>query len=372
MTKEERKARLRKRTRRGVDERGQTGLGRKSVLDLSKANGTVHKFAIDADRGKSKMIDILPFVVTQTWYKNLRTKSGSLSGLDVGDWDYKLEVPVHSGVGDGNDVFVCLQMAFGQKCPLCEELYAEWDKEKADQDERKISALMISWRDFYNVYDYDGESGGIELGYNIAYKNFEEVLQDAVDCDDEGLVTFWDLEDGRTIEYKTREKKFGKNPYHEGHSIKFVKRDSYNEDILGKTYPLDAMLIIPTYEDVARAHLGLDEDEVQQAASEGVEEEPPARTRPRQIGRSKSAQAEVKEGDGTGKRDIDGSFPECPAGGRFGTDCNKLKACESCDEALFELCGKAFADGQGEQKVELERVAEKVDDKPKLRRRRSI
>jgi len=329
----------------------------------------VVKFGINVERGQTKTIDILPFIITQNWYKNLRSKSGSLTGLEVGDWDYKLEVPVHGDVGDSHDMFICLQQAFGKPCCLCDELYAEWDKEKGEQDKAKINSLMTSWRCFYNVYDYDGKSGGIELGFNIAYKNFEEMLQDAVDSDPDGLVTFWDLEDGRSIQYKTKEKKFDKNTYHEAHSITFLEREKYGEDILEKTHSLDAMLIIPTPDDVARAHYGLDEEETQQPQEERASE-------PRQINRSRpggaggggeqKAQEQIKEETPAG---------ECPAGGTFGKDCNQLKACESCDEDLFKSCAQAAEEAvpvETPADPETQKEEEPAAKAPPVRRRRSI
>jgi hypothetical protein len=86
---------LRKRTKRGINERGQKGLGRKSVLDYSKAgNRKIVKYEIKSGK-ESNYIDILPFEITQKWYKKLRSVSGTAIGLEVGFTDYKLEIPVH-------------------------------------------------------------------------------------------------------------------------------------------------------------------------------------------------------------------------------------------------------------------------------------
>ena len=326
-----RRERLKNRTRRGARNRGKTGLGKRTVLDFSRANpaslkeGRPIMFKMAVRKGETRVIDLLPFVITQEWYKDLREKSGEKIGLQVGDWDYKLEYPTHN---TKSGPMLCLNLAFGRDCPKCNALYAEWEKDKKDQDSDKIEAMKISWRCSYNVYDYDGESGEVELWDNQAYVLFEELLQEEVDCDDEGLAIFWDLEQGKSIKYDTREKSFGGNPYHEAKSVNFVNRDPYEESILEKTHPLDAMLIIPTEEEVRRAYQEMDEEAVESEKPETKEpssrQRPDARRRP------------------DGKRQESAS-EECPHGLEFGIDCNNADVCQECDEAVFEACGRAFS-----------------------------
>ena len=364
-TRQERIDKLKNRTKRGAQERDQKGLGRKSVLDLSKANGVVNKFAIELEKGKTGCVDLLPFEITQPWYKDLRMKSGTLTGLDIGDWDYKLEIPVHSNVGDDNDKYLCLQQAFGRKCFACEQLYAEWDKPEAEQDEKKIKSLYASWRCFYNVYDYNSETGLIELGFDISYKLFEEILQEATDSDPDGFTTFWDLLDGRSIEYKTREKRLGRNAFHEAHSINFLARDSYEESILAKVHPLDAMLIIPTYDQVKMAYLGINPDE-ERAEAQEEEQQGSGVQRRRRIGGgspSESKPDSVKEEE----RELEDDIPfKCPSGGNFGKDCNSLPECEKCEETIYNACAKAFAAQPVEKQAEKESAS---TDQPRRRRR---
>ena len=379
-TREERIAKLKNRTKRGAQERDQKGLGRKSVIDLSKANGTVTKFSIDLEKGKTGLIDLLPFVITQPWYKDLRMKSGTLTGLDIGDWDYKLEIPVHANVGDDNDKIICLQQAFGRKCPLCEDLYAEWDKPDEFQDEKKVNSLKSSWRCFYNVYDYNGQTGGIDLGFDISYKLFEEVLQEATDSDPDGLSTFWDLVEGKSIEFKTREKRLGKNTFHEAHSINFLARDPYDESILKKVHSLDAMLVIPTYERVRNTYLGIDEND-EPAGADNESEQAPARRQPRRIG-GDAGTTETKTPTGTSQRrrlvddtkkrgtENDDIPFKCPSDGQFGVDCGNLKECDGCDEKTYDACTAVFA--KNDAKKPEEKKAETQPEMPPARRRRTI
>ena len=331
ISSEQRREALRKRTKRGVNERGQRGLGRKSVLDYSKAGDSkIVKYEIKSGK-ESNYIDILPFEITQDWYKNLRSVSGTAIGLEVGFTDYKLEIPVHRNVGENNDVFLCLRLALGKKCPLCEEMYEEWDKDEDEQDAKKIAALKPSWRCFYKVYDYDGEGAPVQLWEDISYYLFEEMLQEAMETEDEGIVTFSDLEMGSSIEFKGREKKLGKNAFVEAHSISFKSRDKYDESILKDTFPLDKMLVIPTYEEVAKVHLGMEdngdgkdsEQEPGQKAEERAGQRQETRTRKRVTEISPAGEA---------------PWNECPAGKEFGVDCNTVPECGNCDEDIFQVC----------------------------------
>ena len=361
VTAADRREALRKRTKRGINERGQRGLGRKSVLDYSKAGDRkIVKYEIKSGK-ESNYIDILPFEITQDWYKNLRSVSGTAIGLEVGFTDYKLEIPIHRNVGENNDVFLCLKKAFGKKCPLCEEMYAEWDKDEDEQDAKKIAALKPSWRCFYNVYDYDGEGAPVQLWEDISYYLFEEMLQEAMETEDEGIVTFSDLEMGSSIEFKGREKKLGKNAFVEAHSISFKSRDKYNESILKDTFSLDKMLVIPTYEEVAKVHLGMEDNEdeknskqQEEAPEQEVEQQQKTRTRKRFTEEApKIPDDEPAEGEPPWDEN------KCPAGKEFGVDCNTVPECSTCDEDIFQAC----AAKQDELKKETDKKEAKEETK---------
>ena len=136
---------LRRRQQQAVNDKGKTGLGRKSALDFSKTTKAINYFQPKTGRGEENAIDILPFIITQEWYQKLRTPSGRPVGLEPGDVDYVLMLPLHSGVGPNNDVFLCLREAFGQECPICDdmfEFYRQGEKEKA-------AAVRPRWRCWY-------------------------------------------------------------------------------------------------------------------------------------------------------------------------------------------------------------------------------
>jgi len=347
---EERKKRLAERQRKRVANREKSGLGSKSILDLSKTSLPIQKFKMQAEKGKDKLIDFIPFTVTEDFLANLREKSGDPTGRIPGDWDYKLEVPVHKQVGSDNLTVICRQLAFGQKCPLCEELFEEWDKEKKDQDAKKIEALKTSWRCHYNVFDYDDQDKGIQLWDDQSWYLFEDMLLEAQETDDEGLQVFWDLGEGKSVSYKTREKSLGGNPFHEAHSIVFVDRDPYDESILEKVHPLDKMLVILNYEEISKIHLGLEDDEVdtrtRRTETPETTDEAVDRTRrgPRQMVRDRTPEV-----------------LECPFGHEFGVDINRKEDCNKCDEETFKSCGDAFAAKSAEAKTEQARSEEQTE-----------
>ena len=129
------------------------------------------------------------------------------------------------------------------------------------------------------------------------------------------------------------------------------------------------MFIIPTPDDVARAHYGLYEEETQQPQEEEA-------TEPRQITRSRPGGAGGSE-EKAKKEQTKEETPagECPAGGTFGKDCNQLKACESCDEDLFKSCAQAAEEAvpvENPADPETQKEEEPAAKAPPVRRRRSI
>lgn len=333
---------LKSRTQEAVANRDSRGLGRKSLLNLA----LIGLPAWQPRSGKDKnYIDIVPWRITQSWYKNLRTRSGKLTGMDVGDVDYKLEVARHNNVGPVKDMMLCLREAFARNDPVCEDMFTEYQKRKdskQDFNADKARSFQPSWRDFYVIYDYDDPDRGYQL-WEMAYELFEKFLLEEMPISPEegGLVIPWDLLDGRSIEFKGRLKMLGKYEYVEAEGITFHKRDPYDESILDKIPSLDAALIIPSYEEIRAAHFGLDgQDAAGESAVEKPEEKekPPearSRTRPPEVAGATKEPAPAEKGAPKG-------MDQCPAGGKFGIDCNRIKACQdmACSEEVFQACLK--------------------------------
>lgn len=325
---EARREKLRNRTRQSVQTRDEKGLGRKSILDWGRFDGEkppVYVLKHGTKDNELNVLDILPFVITQSWYKDLRTKSGLTTNLDVGDWDYKLEIPVHPNVGDNNDVLICNRLAFGGKCPDCEDMFAEYEKDSPDKD--TIRNLSPSWRCFYNIYDYIEESNpdGVNMILeNVAYGNMEKaVLAKAGEGEEE--ILFSDIEEGKTLKMKGREESFGGNKYtkilNEDY-VEFEDREPYPESVVEETVSFDALVKLCTYDEFLAIRKGESE-----AAAPKEEKSAGSGTRTR-----RQPTSDKKEGL---------SVTKCPAGLEFGKPDLDSEDCKKCDDETFKACADA-------------------------------
>jgi hypothetical protein len=382
----ERREALKAQTRQSHRERGQRGL-RTTLHEaiLRTFPKDVEWAEIRAGREKNEF-DIIPFLITQSWFADLLTFSGKKSEAPrgVGYLSYKFEVPCHRGVGPNNEWWLCLREAFGKPCAMCEDKFAEFDKPKDKQDKDKISSLNASWRCFYNVYDYNVPERDIHP-FEISYKLFEEPLLEEIELDEDELLCPWDLEDGRIIEFKGREKKFGQWEFIEPHSFSFHKRDPYDEGVLKDAFSFDKYLYIPTYDEVAAAYYGVENlGEV----GGGSDAQPEEQQEPRRARRSRSQddgqepkrqrktrepeQGQEEEQESPSERrsrrrarvsaeDKKEEGGECPVGGKFGYDCNELDECQDCPDEVFDKCVEL----QDKLKVEEEKKAQEPDPEPK-------
>ncbi len=351
----EQEQRLRERVKRSQRDAGKRGLGRASVLDLTAYSPSWYK----ALGGKTKNVfDILPFKISQDWYSKLKTRAGNTVGLEVGDLDYKLEVPVHRQIGPNNDSFLCLREAFGKACPICEDKFKEFEKGKQDRDEDLIKALNASWRCIYNVYDYNNDKEEIQL-FEISYKMFEELLLEEAQPEGDRLepIYFSSLTAGVTIEWKGKEKSLGKSNFIEATSFEFLQRDAYGEEVLDQVYPLDKMLIIPTYDEVQKAYLDMSDDEEEGEEREERDDRP---TKKRFAQKGRTLKGRTVERD---EEEVQEELEEieCPAGLVFGRDCDSDIECTECDEDTHRRCKD-----NGELDAGYERGVRQPD---KLRRR---
>jgi len=362
--KQMRKEALKRRTQTAVSNRDKKGLGRASVVDLSKID--IPQYEIKSGRDKN-IIDILPFEITQKWYENLRTFSGNATGLGVGMIDYKLEVPVHSNVGPDNKKCICLRLAFGKKCPMCEDTFLEYEKSKKDQDKDKLQALKVSWRTFYNIYDYEeeDENNAMKIWSNFSYHLFEKYLLKDVSEEEARIgetITFSDCEDGKILSFNGKEKEIGegknKTTFVEAETIEFENRDeSFDEDeTLEETISLDSLLTIPTYDQVQEMYLGMDDDEgTDELDPEPEKEEKKPARKKKTAGKKAKKEEPVKEEPEVEEED-DPPFDtdgDCPFGFVYGKDCNEHDKCQDddgCPQATFEACAE-----------EQERLAEEPD-----------
>ncbi len=353
---------MRNRQKKEVDNREKGGASF-GILDYSKAESDDRIEKYKAVYKKTSHIDIIPFEITQDWYKKLKSRVGETLGIEVGDLDYKLEVPVHKNIGPENKMILCLRLAFGKQCYCCEQ-------RDESEDEKEKEALKISWRSIYNVIDLDEEDKGVQIFEASQYLFEKELLEQAEVSSEEGIIIFSDLEEGMTITFRAAEKIFKKSKYPEYKNFGFEERDEpYNEDILDGTYPLDKMLIIPDYAEQRMIFEGIDEDDETEEPKERKSKktrkskpdhdeddsdnsnEDDETEKPKSRRRKKAEPEPVEEED-----DIPvGGNPEC-----FGLEYEKLDACENCEEDTWDSCG--------EEKERLEKESKSKGSKRRKRK----
>ena len=296
-----------------------------SFISKKNLNGRELNFANKPKYGRdTNRYDILPFKVSADWYKDLRSFSGRPTGLEVGDYDYKLELPVHGNVpGCEKSRVVCLKEAFGQPCPICQEMERLMTDEGKNEDiEGKIApSLKPKWRVFYNVIDLNDDQNKIVI-FESSYHLFEKQLLMEVNVGDQGLQFFWDIEDdGKTIEWRGERKSFGGHNFVVANRIDFVERKPYDENILDECYPLDQIINILKYEQIQSMMLGV-------SASPSNNENDTLTT--------KTETKRSRFGRRTNRDTV--SSNKCSQGLEFGKDFSQHGECQSCEDDEYDKC----------------------------------
>ncbi len=299
-TAKERRAALKNRTKENV--KNKNSGGGKGIIDTSKHDAQWFK-----PKDKTRYaIDIVPYLVTDEQLPIT---------LENGYEDYLLDVWVHYNIGPNEDKVICLAKSFSKPCPICDE------RKQIEQDggsDKEIKELTPSRRVIYNIIDLDDEDKGVQL-FDVSHFLFEkEVLEEAETAEEE-VIIFSDREEGRTIKFRAKQEKKGGFDFITFKSINFKEREAYDEDILDEVYPLDKMLIVPTYDEVRNLFLSLDDEQKEEEIKE-----PKSKPKRKRKEKEKDVDKEDKTID---KEDID-----CPFGHKYGVDCDETDDCEKCDE----------------------------------------
>lgn len=354
-SKEERRAALANQTKANVSDKDYGGQGGKGIFDFKGKEITRYKAKV-----KKNKMDIIPYIIATDHHPK---------GMKKGYDSYVLDLWVHYGVGPMEDTFICLKNTYRKPCPICEERARLLKTKGYDID--VANSLKPKRRVMYNVIDLMGNSDEIQL-FEVSHYLFEKELLEEAGYNEEAegeFITFADLDNGRSIVFRGTEVNTGSGkPYLEFKSFQFEKRDPYEEDILEEAYSLDEFLIVPTYDEVQRAMLGVEDNDMDEAEAEAeaevererprrnrrsrkqenkeTEEEKPKKTRSR---KSKKASKEVEtpnkdeppfEPDEEEKKE--NTFGKtCPNGHIFGIDNDDTDHCDDCDIDTWEECARA-------------------------------
>ena len=316
-SREERRKHLKERTQSNWENRDK-GSG-KGVLDLRVLGDRRPTFFLPKN-GDFYKIDIIPFL----------PKTNKMPGFQPGLDEYALDYWRHAGIGPGEESFVCLARTFRKPCPICEELDM---LKKSGAPKEETGPLEPKRRLVYNIIDLDSKEQKVQL-WEVSYHLFEKALIAAAQVGKHEVIAFSDLEEGKTIKFTAKQKSLGSYNFIEATGIGFLDRPPYEDSILDESYPLDELLIVPTYEQVRNALHGLSEPEEEKPARRErpapVEEEQPARRRP----------APQEEAPAPARRErparTEQAKGKCPYGHKFGYDSDKKNDCLDCN--IWEAC----------------------------------
>ena len=363
----ERRDRLANRTKESVDNResGSTRILQYDGLPEDQEPKWIDK-PKKARQGNNEY-DFLPFIISEDWYYKMLTFSGSRNGGEVGMVDYKLEYYRHVNIGPEKADILCLAKTFGEPCYICEA--REHLMENAEDEDPKgdlAEALKPKCRVLYNVIDLNADDDEVRL-WDMSYFLFEKMLLTEVQLGDDGLLIFWDLDEGQTVVWRGEEKKIGKrgHPFIQCDRVDFKDRDPYPESILEEVFPLDKMLRIPSYDDQVRALTGMPLDNEQDNVQEEKEEVKKEKTSSRQRNR------------GSNKEDKKAQENPCSEGHNFGEDFDDHPDCENCSDEDYDACEIANLEKaadkeevEKEAKAKAEKEAETEAEKNTTKKRR--
>ena len=309
------------------------------------------------------LLDIIPYEV----------QSDSNPIVGAGELWYERTYFIHRNIGSDNAVVVCPMKTLKKACPICEHrkmLMKDWDT-----NEEMIKALRPSERQLFNVINLDKESAGIQV-LDISAYCFGEVVEKEISEGEEEWAGFPDLVDGYTVKARFGEVSLGKNSFLQADRVDFKERDDYEDAILDEAIDLDACLNIMSAKDLENLFFEIDTSEEEEetprrsrkAAPEPEEDPEPEEEAPRtrrtrkkpetkeepeeeekpKSRRSRKAAPEPEEDPALEEKpksrrtrnkpepEPEEENSECPEGGAWGIDCDKLDACNECDK--WEHC----------------------------------
>lgn len=213
---------------------------------------------------------------------------------DLDEFHYERTYFMHPRVGGQNGrAYCCPAKCVGKKCPICDAQYEMSSDPDADEKTRK--ALLPKKRQLFLVYVHEEAEKGLQL-WEYSYHCFGKLLDSRIqasDDEEDGWIYFYYHDtDGMTLKVNFVEETnpFGKHI--EAKHIDFVRRrEDLPDEIIDAVVCLDDILKIPTYAELEKAFLQLDDDDPE----EEEEEEAPKKKKPVKGKRKKRPDPEPEE-----------------------------------------------------------------------------
>lgn len=271
---------LGRRTQQQTDTRESNGgMDRPRFMDYRSCK---LKFFKMADVGTYHDLNILPWRIGTKLHPEVISNNAK-----VGDYDYVLDLMVHTNIGPSNGDYICLKKNFGKACPICEEADELWKNDDTKDDARKLFArrkciyLVQELSDSFKPKSEDPEI------FEVSHAVFSKELQSrATAClRGKGVVNFADPgEEGKVVSFSVNEDTMGSGKkFKKAGNFEFNERvEEISDEILEKCPSLDAMMVVKTYDQLKAALYG-DPDDSDEAfenqQDDDAEEQAPARFR---------------------------------------------------------------------------------------------
>lgn len=264
---------LGRRTQQQTDTRESSGgVSRQGFMNYQSCG---LKFFKMADVGKYHDLNILPWQITTKNHPEVVAGHSQ-----IGDYDYVLDLMVHTRIGPGNGDFICPKKNFNKACPICERAEELWKNEETKNEAR---ALFAKRKCVYVVEELNEKFHHISDEpkiMEISHATFSQELQSrATAClRGKGVVNFADPGDeGRVVSFSVNEGTMGNGKtFKKAGNFEFNERvEEVSDDILAKCPSLDGMMVVKTYDQLKAALYGDPEDV--ESDFEAQQEQAPAR-----------------------------------------------------------------------------------------------
>jgi len=367
-TKEERRERLRRRTR----ERQSDGGAKSHYIELPE--GVEYWYPDAAQKDKVTPLDFLCYPVTQ---------KGHPDGIEVGDiWPVR-PILVHYGVGAEKQNILCPK-TWGEwpkgktgsnaPCPICEEFARQAAIEENWNDKtlkENMKALKPKWRELFCVIAVDEDDSVVKL-FEISAHSFGIALNQAIDeAEDDALIDFAEYEGGSTVLVRWRGsdiKKQNGDPILQVRTpdqIKFEEREDFDEEEWEEDIiKIDDCLVKMSYDQIQEMFLGVDSSDMEGYDADDKDEAP----REKKSRKSKTRKSRSEEE----------TVDESPTTEEAPEDSDVCIACEgSGKNTRGRTCRICGGTGEGtpvvdrEEAEDREETEDKSEEKQRTRKRRS-
>ena len=270
---------LGRRTQQQTDTRDDNGgISRQGFMNYSSSG---LKFFKLGDVGTYHDLNILP------WRIGTKNHPEVVAGnAKVGDYDYVLDLMVHTRIGPNNGDYICPKKNFGKPCPICDRADELWKNEDTKDEAR---ALFAKRKCVYLVQELDDKfraKSEKPMIYETAHATFSKELQSrATSClRGKGVVNFADPDEGKVVSFSVNEGTMGSGKkFKQAGNFEFNERtEEVSDEILEACPSLDTMMVIKTPEQLKAALYGDPEDveeDFENQQDEAEEQATPARFR---------------------------------------------------------------------------------------------